>query len=205
MRHINKSDEPKSLKEFNKVVHVKWSDIHNDENQHVYDECLHLGEFDQEGLCGYTEVPLKYGKKHIDHYIKRETDPRLTFCWENMIVAIADYRYGANWKDSHIRNIDYNFNKKRYKNILNPVVDNFTGRFKFYTDGFMEPLDEGDVLGKETIKLFNLNEPTLMARRKNSMTAARTLFEGGMSKQDILRSLSLDGFISAVEYELSMI
>lgn len=37
------------------------------------------------------------------------------------------------------------------------------------------------------------------------MDAARYMWLGGMGKAEILRSLSHDGFVSAVEYELSML
>ena len=41
------------------------------------------------------------------------------------------------------------------------VVDDFSGRFKFYTDGFMEPSDCNDTLAENTITMFNLNDETL--------------------------------------------
>ena len=93
-------------------------------------------------------------QKHIDHYVKRDIDHNLTFSWTNMIAAVKDYRFGADWKDDHIKKSDYDSSKKRYKNILDPVVDDFTCRFKFYTDGFMEPSDCNDILAENTITMF---------------------------------------------------
>jgi uncharacterized protein (TIGR02646 family) len=40
---------------------------------------------EQNGLSGYTEKPVTK-KSHIDHYIKRDINPRLTFDWNNLIV-----------------------------------------------------------------------------------------------------------------------
>lgn len=131
MRHICKSNVPKSLDDFYEHKHTMWNEIHEECNKHVYDDCLTQCELDQDELCGYTEIPLSSGKKHIDHYVKRDIDPNLTFSWQNMIAAVKDYRFGADWKDDHIKRGDYDSSKKRYKNILNPVIDNFSGRFKF--------------------------------------------------------------------------
>lgn len=205
MRRIEKSDAPESLNEFTKKQHTMWKEIHEGGNKHVYEDCLTQCELDQDELCGYTEIPLSSGKKHIDHYVKRDIDPNLTFSWTNMIAAVKDYRFGADWKDNHIKPDDYDSSKKRYKNILNPLVDDFSGRFKYYTDGFMEPSDCNDTIAENTITMFNLNDNTLKNRRMNSMTAARSMFEGGMDKDDILHCLASDGFISAVEYELSQV
>lgn len=205
MRHICKSNVPKSLDDFYEHKHTMWKEIHEKCNKHVYDDCLTQCELDQDELCGYTEIPLSSGKKHIDHYVKRDIDPNLTFSWPNMIAAVKDYRFGADWKDDHIKRSDYDFSKKRYKNILNPVIDNFSGRFKFNTDGFMEPSDSDDTIAENTITMFNLNDETLKNRRANSMTLARSMFEGGMGKDEILHYLASDGFISSVEYELSQV
>lgn len=205
MRHISKSNAPKSLDDFKERKHTMWKDIHKECDKHVYDDCLTQCELDQDELCGYTEIPLSSGKKHIDHYVKRDIDPNLTFSWTNMIAAVKDYRFGADWKDDHIKKSDYDSSKKRYKNILDPVVDDFTCRFKFYTDGFMEPSNCNDILAENTITMFNLNNETLKNRRANSMTLARSMFEGGMGKDEILYYMASDGFISAIEYELSQV
>ena len=205
MRHICKTDAPKSLNDFNKGHHMIWKEIHEDRNKHVYEDCLTQCELDQEELCGYTEIPLSSGKKHIDRYIKRDTDPTLTFSWTNMVAAIKDYRFGADWKDDHIKKKDYDSSQKKYKGILNPLVDDMRGRFKFATNGFMEPSDVNDTMAENTIKMFNLNDETLQKRREYNMTAARSMYEGGLSKKEIIAYLASDGFISAVEYELSMV
>ena len=205
MRHICKSNAPKSLDDFKEQKHTMWKEIHDECNKYVYHDCLTQYELDQVELCGYTEIPLSSGKKHIDHYVKRDIDPNLTFSWINMIAAVKDFRFGADWKDDHIKKSDYDFSKKKYKNILNPVVDDFSGRFRFYTDGFMEPSNCNDILAENTITMFNLNNEILKSRRANSMNLARSMFEGGMGKDEILYYLASDGFISAIEYELSQL
>ena len=110
MRRIDKKEAPESLEDFNRVKHTMWKEIHDEENRHVYEDCLRRCKLEQEELCGYTEIPLSSDTTHIDHYIKRDIDPRLTFCWNNMVAAVKDYRFGADWKDAHIQKVDYDSN-----------------------------------------------------------------------------------------------
>ena len=191
------------LQSFNRHEHSQWSEIHLKENQPVYEECLMVCEVDQCELCGYTEVPLNQGLSHIDHYIKRDIDPNLTFCWENMIAAVKDDKFGADWKDNHIKRNDYDKKMKCYRNVLNPITSDFIDRFKFATDGFMEPVDRNDQIAQNTIDVFNLNEFSLKNRRKEAMQAARDMMNGGIDIDLIRQYLLPGGFISAVEYEFS--
>lgn len=217
MRRIDKSEEPQSLRSFNKAKHKKWEEIHNDANRHVYNDCLQQCFEDQARLCGYTEVPLPKDKdkekdkdkkkvkveRHIDHYIKKDFAPDLTFCWNNMIAAVKDPHFGADYKDKHVKRTDYDKSKCCYTDILNPVKDEFTGRFRFSADGTIEPSDNKDIKAKKTIELFNLNEERLKEHRKVQMESVRGYINGGLAKEEILAILAKDGFVSAIEYELS--
>lgn len=202
MKHIDKTSEVPSLTTLRRSNPQSWQTIHDAANQHVYDDCLKQIMLDQENLCGYTEMRLDQGMVHIDHFVKRDIDPRLTFCWENMIAAIKDSRYGADWKDRHITHNDYDRANHRYNTILNPIVDDFHNRFKFATDGTIEPYNSQDIKAARTINVFNLNEDSLRSRRRDAMEAARAMIAGGMTKQEVYDYLSADGFVSAVDYEI---
>lgn len=205
MRRIDKSEEPQSLRSFNKAKHKKWEEIHNEANRHVYNDCLQQCIEDQACLCGYTEVPLSKDNRHIDHYIRRDFAPDLTFCWNNMIAAVKDSRFGADYKDKHVKRTDYDRFECCYTYILNPVRDEFENRFRFSTDGTMEPSDSQDIKAEKTIELFNLNEKSLKERRKVQMEYVRGYTKCGWAKEEILAALTEDGFVSAIEYELSQI
>ena len=205
MRRINKSEEPQSLRSFNKAKHKKWEEIHNDANRHVYNDCLQQCFEDQARLCGYTEIPLTKGNRHIDHYIKRDFAPDLTFCWNNMIAAVKDSNFGANYKDKHVKRTDYNKSECCYTDILNPLKDEFTGRFRFSADGTIEPSDNKDIKAEKTIELFNLNEKSLKERRNVQMENVRTYIENDYTKEATLAALAESGFVSAIEYELSQV
>lgn len=58
MRRIDKSEEPQSLRSFNKAKHKKWGEFSDKANHHVYNDCWRQCIEDQACLCGYTEVPL---------------------------------------------------------------------------------------------------------------------------------------------------
>lgn len=205
MRRIDKSEEPQSLCSFNKAKHKKWEEIHNEANRHVYNDCLQQCIEDQACLCGYTEVPLSKDNRHIDHYIKRDFAPDLTFCWNNMIAAVKDDDFGADYKDKHVKRNDYNKSECCYTDILNPVKDEFAGRFRFSADGTMEPSDNKDIKAEKTIELFNLNEKSLKERRKVQIENVRTYIENDYTKEATLAALTEDGFVSAIEYELSQV
>lgn len=203
MRSINKTPEPQSLTTFNRTPHSNWNDIHTDAHKHVYDDCILQCMVDQMNLCGYTELCLDNGVKHIDHYIKRDIDPRLTFDWGNMIVAIKDSRFGADYKDNTVSSVEYDPIAKQYKHIYNPLVDDLSGKFCFDTNGFMRPLDTEDVKAQATINIFHLNEDSLQAFRRDFMKYVRDMRQGGMSDDDIRKALMGSGFVTALEYELS--
>lgn len=217
MRRINKSEEPQSLRSFNKAKHENWTEISDPANRHVYNDCWQQCFEDQACLCSYTEAPLPKDKekdkdedevkvkRHIDHYIKRDFAPDLTFCWNNMIAAVKDSRFGADYKDKHVKRNDYDKSECCYTDILNPVKDEFAGRFRFSADGTIEPSDSQDIKAEKTIELFNLNEKSLKERRKVQMENVRTYIEDGWAKEEIPALLKERGFVSAIEYELSQI
>jgi uncharacterized protein (TIGR02646 family) len=203
MRRICKANiPPASLTAFRQKHPAGWEEIHRPENMQAYSDSLCSCIADQENLCGYTEIFLKPQHSHIDHYIKRSIDNRLTFSWENMIAAVIDSRFGANWKDAHITEKDYDRCSMRYTNILNPVTDNLGGRFVYSTDGMIEPAEINDDLARNTIAMFNLNEDSLKSQRRRVMMAARDMVKGGIPEPEVREMLKTSGFSSAVDYEL---
>lgn len=203
MRHIAKSQEPPQLKEFKRTNPKKWDEIHQTANKVVYEACLLQCMLDQDELCGYTEMRLDGAvHTHIDHYIKRDLAPQLTFEWGNMVAAVKDSRFGADYKDNHIGIAVYDSINNTYQNVYNPITDNLVGVFAFSTDGGIEPADPADVKAIGTIILFNLDDGELRARRKECMAAVRSMRQGGLSDVEILDILSPGGFVSALAYEI---
>lgn len=198
MRRINKSVEPQSLRKFKQSAthNNDWMTIHLPQYKGVYNDCMVQCINDQKGLCGYTECVLRDSNRHIDHYIKRSIAPVATYAWQNMIAAVRDDRFGANRKDNRVRNIN------DYTNLYNPIMDALSGVFTYSADGTISPTDSSDIKAQYTIDVFNLNEPSLKEQRANQMKAVRDMRKGGMDDITIEESLSYNGFISAMEYEL---
>ncbi len=122
-----------------------------------------------------------------------------------MIAAVKDDDFGADYKDKHVKRNDYNKSECCYTDILNPVRDEFENRFRFSTDGTIEPSDSQDIKAEKTIELFNLNKKSLKERRKVQMENVRQYTKDGLAKEKIPALLAEDGFVSAIEYELSQI
>lgn len=198
----NKSWEPSSLTKLKrKTSSNKWEDIHTEQNRSIYEDCLFQCMDDQNYLCGYTEIKLD-DNYHIDHFIKRDIDPRQTFDWQNMIAAVHDSKFGADFKDKTVNKNDYNKRLKKYNCILNPVTENMENRFIFSTNGVIEPADRNDREATETIRVFNLQEDSLNSRRKQAMENTRKLLEQ-MDKEAVIGYLQGEEFPSAIAYEIS--
>ena len=200
MRRINKSPEPESLTRMKRERHNNRWDYMHEHHREVYGDIMDTCRRDQHDLCGYTEVKLQ-GDVHIDHFIKRDIDPGCTFDWLNMIAAVHDSRFGADFKDETVTRTDYDVRQRKYLHVINPVTDELEGRFRYCTDGTMEPASGDDEDAAETIRVFNLNENSLAERRKETMQAVRDLMNGGMEKEEVL-AYAGEEFISAVEYEI---
>lgn len=204
MRSITKSREPWSLRNFRNAGHSNWDEIHLLENQHVYNDCIQQCMTDQSGLCGYTEIVLD-ASRHIDHYVRKGMDSRMTFQWTDMVAAIKDDRFGADYKDQHVQVSDYDRVNRKYLYLYNPVTEPLSGTFVYSSDGSILPANSADLKAKKTIEIFNLNEKSLKERRKQLMESARRLKEGGLSAPDICDCLRTEGFQTCLEYELSQL
>jgi len=119
---------------------------------------------EQGNCCAYTEIRLAGNEScHIDHYYTRNLFPQKTFEYDNMLVSCNSEKYGAKYKDKQIKTVD------DYNNLVNPVEDPPSDYLEFSFTGELIPTG-GCVKGKKTISFFNLNEKTLIERRKTMVT-----------------------------------
>ncbi len=206
MRKLSKGDEAiecwkKMMKSPSKPK--TWDDLHK-RYQTVYIQSRkHIGEIEQNCLCGYTELPFNnIFDTHIDHYVKRDIDFKLAFKWSNLIVAIHHGRFGADFKDAKIQKDDY-------VKILNPVIDMCHDYYDYTMTGEMIPRSDLSNELKEkctyTRDIFNLNHDSLKNRRKEIACLIHQYKEGGLDSNDIRTVLDKFGLTSAVEYYLQNI
>ena len=193
MRKLDKGEPVQQFTDFIRRTHPeRWEDA-KDESQ-VWRK--HIIEHEQSGLSGYTETPLHLEKSHIDHFKKQSLYPQLVFEWNNYVVDGKDDTYGARFKDNSIRNRADN------EKLINPVVEEAQRFFKYELSGKIVPAEglseEDNERAEFTINTFNLNESSLVDRRKKIINMDIRSFKG-LSDEDVLKALLPEGFASVVE------
>lgn len=115
---------------------------------------------EQGHCCAYSEIRLNGGADcHIDHYRTRNLFPEKTFDYYNMMVSCNAEEYGTKFKDKRITS------KSDYNDLINPVEDNPLDYIEFAFTGDALPVSNSSK-GEKTITYFNLNENSLLERRK---------------------------------------
>lgn len=156
MKQLVKENVPKFLTKFVLQKQPKvWEDISPIRQQlrkHILDEQNHF--------CAYTELRLDtVDDCHIDHYHTRNLFPEETFKYENLLVSCNSEHYGAKYKDKYIKT------KEDYKELVNPIEDSPSDFIEFGFTGKVGTVNSC-IKGKQTISSFNLNEKSLVQRRK---------------------------------------
>lgn len=198
MRKIHKQAPIQNYSDFVKKQKPKnWDDFHS-LGQEVFEETRStILTVEQFRLCGYTERPINNEKKsHIDHYRKRALFPKLTFDWNNFIVATIDEDFGAKYKDNK-----YKITKEEYDQIFNPVVDNVQDYFEYTTWGEIKSKeilsDSLKAKALKTIEVFNLKHVSLTIERRNLIKIISCYSD--LSKEEKIQSLKNNGFLSLLE------
>ena len=201
MRTIVKGESPASLAEAEKKG-WSWDDFVANDHE-GYQKCREQANAEQQGVCGYTELPLDVDKVtvHFDHYRKKSIYPGLRFKWDNLFAAVKDNRFGADFKDGIVNGRNHS---QMYASILSPLTVGLQDYFHYATSGEIEPMsglsEENFEKAEETIRVFNLNEAELVNRRRTMM--AQIVCYQDLSEEDIRSSFDGMGFLSVVEQEI---
>lgn len=191
MHKINKGVPSEDFTQFNRVKHTQWEEAKA--HTHIWRE--HILDNEQNGLSGYTEVPIKVDNSHIDHFLKRNLFQDYIFCWENYIADSNDEDYGAKYKDNKAEIKTQQENLK----LVNPVEEDAERFFYYEANGKMIPAYELSVHDKEraqfTIDSFNLNHKSLMERRKLILSIELEAYDD-FSRDDMIKALGSNGFPS---------
>jgi len=121
----------------------------------------------QGNFCAYCESVL-YDGAHVEHFRRKNKNhfPELTFAWSNLFLSCESHDHCGHYKDR--RGASYNPNDLIKPDEIDP--DQF---FYFHSSGEVRlrpDLQEGSQAhhkAKETIRVFNLDEPALVANRRN--------------------------------------
>lgn len=189
MRNINKGEPHGAIQEF--LRQQEWTMSQN--HHRIWREIILSTE--QYGISGYTEAPLRIDDSHIDHFYKRSLFRDRVHLWNNLIVDTIDETYGAKYKDKCVRTSEDNIR------LINPVTEDPHCFFKYKVDGRIAPMDSLEEAEKTraeyTIDTFNLNESSLVERRKTLLALCDTY--GDASLEQLLDWLKSYGFPSVIE------
>jgi len=201
MKKISKNQPLQEFTDFVRRENPKvWRDCDGEVKRNAKEYML---LYEQDLLCGYTEIYIDNEDCHIDHYVKRSLDNNKCYDWNNLIVAVNDEDFGAKHKDNGPNNIK---SLVEYNNILNPIIDNGEDYFEYSLDGIINSIStlQGDSLLKadKTIEVFNLNHNSLKVRRNDISKLIIDLRKGQINDEDIKLALEKSGFYSFTNYVL---
>lgn len=156
MKQLIKGEVPDFLVKF--LLHKRpktWDDttpIRQELREYILKE--------QSNFCAYTELRInKLEDCHIDHYHTRNLFPDKTFEYGNMLVSCNAEEYGAKHKDKCVKA------KKDYDELINPLEELPSEYIEFGLTGNVYSVNNS-TKGENTISYFNLNEKSLVERRK---------------------------------------
>ena len=199
MKHIERTGEPLAFTEWVKDhPGAKWEDFSSGEPV-LYRTCRQQLLDEQQGISGYTELPLADDDQHIDHFRKKGMFPKQTFDWMNYVVDTKDEpKYGAGFKDKNISK------PEDYDKIINPMLEDPHQYITYLSNGQIVPrcgLDEKDTeRAKFTLDIFNLQCEALRKRREELMALFKAY--GTMNPDEVAQILKDcgQGFHSLLEY-----
>lgn len=197
MRRINKGvpfDD--FVKYLDKHKPSKWEELNGELR---YNMRLHILLYEQDCLCGYSEIPLdaENTSSHIDHFVKRNYDHSKIFDWDNLVVSAIDEDYGGKYKDN-----TYKIKQNEYAQIFNPTKDDMGQYIEYLRDGRIAPRDGiQDAINDKilkTIEVFNLNCISLKNRRKQLLIELDSC--SGLPKEELKHTFEKNGFISLINW-----
>ena len=178
MKQIHKEDAPDFFLDFCHRNRPKvWEDIapiRKELRGHLLCE--------QGGCCAYTEIRISGDKAcHIDHYHTRNLFPNETFNYDNLLVSCNAENYGAKYKDKQVKV------KADYDKLLNPATDVPSAYLEYTFMGEMLAIG-GNERGAHTIEYFNLNERSLVNRRRNAVYCLQGM-KNDLSEDEVVEAI----------------
>lgn len=197
MRRINKGVPIDDfVKYLDKHKPSKWEELNGELR---YNMRLHILLYEQDCLCGYSEIPLdaENTSSHIDHFVKCDYDHSKIFDWDNLVVSAIDEDYGGKYKDN-----TYKIKQNEYAQIFNPTKDDMSQYIEYLRDGRIAPRDGiQDAINDKilkTIEVFNLNCRSLKNRRKQLLIELDSC--SGLPKEELKHTFEKNGFISLINW-----
>ncbi|MFB1116453.1 retron Ec78 anti-phage system effector HNH endonuclease PtuB [Dickeya dadantii] len=186
MKKLDRSEAPECL---NQLIagHDHWGAANKDEIWTALDAMQH-------GFCAYCECRLN--RKHIEHFRTREEHADLIFDWANLFGSCGDTSQKGGWLRCGIYK-DNGAGGYRPENLIKPDEENPSFFLHFLTTGKVRPrtglTDAEHVRASETIRVFNLNDDTVLFNsRKQAINAELKEIEEFYSLENELTEEELD-------------
>ncbi|KWR73193.1 hypothetical protein RN04_04915 [Arthrobacter sp. W1] len=135
--------------------------------------------------CAYCESFIHHDG-HIEHFRRKNPNhfPELTFSWENLFLACGATTHCGHFKDAPRSEI-YDPN-----DLVKPDVEDPRPFFFFSVQGSIHARDGLSASDRhkavETIRVFNLDDPNLVAKRRKAMASLREKYDELLSEFDDL-------------------
>jgi len=158
---IHKQNEPDEFTEWKKTIGSpgnsgEWDDLKNPEKEN-----LHRSLMDEQGsVCCYCERSISSSPSHIEHIKPQSVYPDDRFNYSNLLSSCngdgekhCGHKKG-NWFDPSL--------------FVSPLDPDCVSYFKFTSAGEIKPTDDphSRPAAQETIDHLNLNDPSLVDKRK---------------------------------------
>ena len=178
MHHVHRGVCPSCLRRF-RPGEDRWEDADASVRQELRTRIHEM----QAGLCSYCEAPLP-SDWHIEHLWPRARFPQRTFDWSNLFGSCHRRDSCGRHKDHKVRDYDP-------ADLIDPAAEDPDGYLFFARDGQVHPRQGLGVSearkAAETIRVFNLNAPALVACRKRVVD---TVLQAEPQIEDLLRDCS---------------
>lgn len=167
---IRCNEEPVCLPKFRKNP-IPWQEVPSEDKGLIW---VKLDQM-QSGFCAFCEQKLPPHKRHIEHFFSRSSHRSRTFDWSNLFGSCESSVHCAHYKDSH-KVKPYNPNQ-----LIKPDEDDPNDYFTFLPDGTISPnlvlSPQSKRKAEETIRVFGLNDTTLISIRRNILKKYQNLYD----------------------------
>jgi uncharacterized protein (TIGR02646 family) len=172
MHKLHRGEAPSCLKQHHRTSGNDWQKVSSEDKKEIW-EALQAMQLDR---CAYCESKITAPKQHIEHFRPRNHFSQETFAWSNIFGSCNDQEHCGNHKD----NKQY---VQSYKpaDLIKPDEEDPEKLLLFVADGTvtirhnLAPENQHRVA--ETIRVFNLNAPSLKNQRWQAVQGYLSLAE----------------------------
>lgn len=154
---------PECLDDYEYRTHT-WDNVVSEHKAQIRVRLIEM----QGERCAYCEGP-PYSNGHIEHFRRKTPShfPELTFDWDNLFFACGSQKHCGHYKDRPGTGV-YNSNQ-----LIKPDVHDPEPLLYIHSTGEVRVrphLEAADIVrARETIRVFNLNEPSLKENRRRAV------------------------------------